>query len=142
VTLKGMANGSLSGVPQTTPSQLALVVRALGGRWRAGRGGASNIVMPLHGGGGSLLGRTAIRRLVTIVDASDVQEPASGVRGWLEKRQARRSALLVVPDRAAGVAMALRWSISPERFRIASSFDPRAASLSAAGRRRPWYSRR
>jgi hypothetical protein len=137
-----MASGSLSGVPQAAPDQLELLIRALGVRWRTGRGGGTNIVMPLHGGAASLLGRGANRRLVTIVDESDVGEPAAGIRGWLEKRQARRSALLVVPDRAAGVAMALRWGISPERFRIASSFDPKATNLSAARSRRPWHSRR
>ena len=122
------------------PFQLALLVRALAGRWQAGRDGGAAMVMPLSGGGASLLGAKASRRLITMVDEADVHRPAFGIRGWLEKRQARRSALLVVPDRAAGVALALRWRISPERFRIAASYDVKAANLSAAGRRRPWHS--
>jgi hypothetical protein len=62
--------------------------------------------------------------------------------GWLERMQARRSAVLVVPDRPAGVAIALRWRLSPERFRLAGDFDVEdpERTLPQVNRRRPWHS--
>jgi len=100
-------------------------------------------VLSLEGGAGALVARSASQRLITTLSAADVGRPSVGIVGWLERRQARRSRLLVVPDRASGVAIALRWGISPERFRLAGSFERevRETALSASGRRRPWHSR-
>lgn len=117
--------------------------QALSTRRKVGRAQGGNLVVPLRGGSAALVGRSGSRRLITTVTASDVENPGRGIVAWLEKTQARRSALIVVPDRPSGVAIALRWGISPERFRLAESFDPGSpdAGLRAASGRRPWHSR-
>jgi len=104
--------------------------------------GGDPIVVALRGGSGAFVRRSVARRLVTTVDASDAGSPSSGIAGWLERRQARRSAVLVVPDRATGVAIALRWHLDPQRFRLAGGFDLAAtkAALNVSGTR-PWHSR-
>jgi hypothetical protein len=116
---------------------------ALRTRWRVGSRGTENVVLPLSGGSGAFLTRSAGRRLVTTATRPDAEASGRGVLGWLEKRQARRSAFLVVPDRATGVAIALRWGISPERLRLAepdqasSTLDSTSGPDAAA----PWHSR-
>jgi hypothetical protein len=133
----------MDGESARPPSGLVALRTALGGRARLSGGSGSNLVVPLRGGAAALLGPAASRRLITTVTEDDVHRPVTGITAWLEKRQARRSALLVVPDRPTGVAIALRWKISPERFRLASSFqgEVRETAVSASGARRPWHSR-
>lgn len=116
---------------------------AIANRRRIGKGASENLMLPLHGGSGAFVKSSASRRLVTIVTRADAEAPPGGIEGWLEKRQARRSALLVVPDRPSGVAIALRWRLSPERFRLAADFDVAATDLvlSETTKRRPWHSR-
>lgn len=84
--------------------------------------------------------RSAARRLVTTVDQSEAGATSKGFAGWLERRQARRSAILVVPDRATGVALALRWRLDPQRFRLAEGFDVTRIGLIGATAR-PWHSK-
>jgi len=83
-----------------------------------------SVMVELRGGRGALVNRAAAKRLATTIAREDAAAPSGGVTGWLERRQARRSALLVVPDRPTGVAVALRWRLDPQRFRLASEFDP------------------
>lgn len=125
------------------PSRAGGLMGALGIRRRTGPDARATVVLPLRGGQGAFVRRSASRRLVTIVTKADAEVAPGGVEGWLEKRQARRSALLVVPDRPSGVAIALRWRLSPERFRLAADYDRAAGTLDAAqtAKRRPWYSR-
>lgn len=132
---------TMAAISRAPSGPLGALRRALGVRAQ-GRTGRPAIVMPLRGGSAALIGRSDCRRLITTVTEEDIENPAPGIAGWLEKRQARRSALLVVPDRAAGVAIALRWGISPERFRLASSFEGAGGGeLLATAARRPWHSR-
>ncbi len=130
--------------PEVSRDHIRSLMLALSSRNRIGKGVGANWILPLHGGAGALLKRSASLRLVTIVTQADVDVPVGSVAGWLERRQARRSALLVVPDRPCGVAIALRWGLDPERFRLAEDFEravPESPIL-RTGKGRPWHSRR
>jgi hypothetical protein len=118
-------------------------MRALGDRRRLGGRGERSVVLPLRGGAGALVKRSVSRRLVSIADHTDVEAPAGGLAGRLERLQARRSAIVVVPDRPSGVAIALRWGLNPEHLRLAGDFEATAVDPGSAGssRRRPWHSR-
>jgi hypothetical protein len=121
---------------------MGAITRALESRKAIGDGAGANVVLPLHGGAGALVTRSAGRRLVSVATRADAESPSLGMVGWLERMQARRSAVLVVPDRPAGVAIALRWRLSPERFRLAGDFDlaDPERTLPQVSRRRPWHS--
>ncbi len=123
---------------------LRALIQAVGIRRKIGDGLASSPVLPLRGGSGALLKHSAYRRLVTVVDRADVDAPSGGIAGWLERRQARRSARLVVPDRPTGVAIALKWGLNPERIRLSDDFEVKGAASAAAheGEVKPWYSGR
>lgn len=118
-------------------------MRALTSRRQIGKGAGKSVVLPLQGGAGALVKRSASRRLVSIASRADAEAPARGLAGRLERMQARRSAILVVPDRPSGVAIALRWGLNPERLRLAGDFEASAGDHAALGtsRRRPWHSR-
>jgi hypothetical protein len=119
------------------------LVGALRIRWKVGAGGAANIVLPLQGGAGAFLTRSAARRLVTTTTLTDTGAPTPGLAGRLERRQARRSAVLVVPDRPSGVAIALRWGLNPERLRLAGPEGSAGLdSISVPGGSTRWHSRR
>jgi hypothetical protein len=122
--------------------QVGLLMRALAGSRKLGDREGASLVVPLHGGAAAFVSRFAGRRLITTMTAADAETPSHGVAGWLERRQAHRSAVLVAPDRASGVTVALRWGLSPERFRLAEDFSNEEALKLAAGRDRPWHSRR
>ena len=122
-------------------AQIEALRRALSSRQRIGKGDKANIILPLQGGAGALVKRSAGRRLVTIASDADVHGSARGLTGWLERRQARRSAILVVPDRPSGVALALKWGLNPERLRLSGDFDVSAGGNPGSSRRRPWHSR-
>lgn len=119
------------------------MLQAVSSRRKVGKSLDRGLVLPLHGGSGALLSRAASRKLITTVSSGDVDGGSGGIAGWLERRQARRSALLVVPDRPSGVAIALRLGLSPERLRLAGDFD--ISSSGGAGSepatRRPWHSK-
>jgi hypothetical protein len=122
--------------------QVGLLIRALATSRKLGDGDGASLVVPLRGGAGAFIKRSARRRLITTLTAADAEAPSRGVAGWLERMQAHRSAVLVAPDRATGVAVALRWGLSPERFRLAEDFSSEEGARLAAGRERPWHSRR
>jgi hypothetical protein len=119
------------------------LMHALRRRRQAGADGESTVVLPLRGGAGALVKRSVSRRLVSIADHADAEAPAAGLAGRLERLQARRSAIVVVPDRPSGVAIALRWGLNPERMRLAGDFEITAVDPASVGsrRRRPWHSR-
>ena len=121
---------------------MGAITQALASRKAIGDGAGLSVVLPLHGGAGALVTRSAGRRLVTVATRADAESPSPGVGGWLERMQARRSAVLVVPDRPSGVAIALRWRLSPERFRLAGDFDVAdpERDLTQVSSRRPWHS--
>jgi hypothetical protein len=123
---------------------MGAITRALKSRKAIGDGAGADVVLPLLGGLGALVRGSASRRLITVATRADADSPSDGVDGWLERMQARRSAVLVVPDRPAGVAIALRWKLSPERFRLAEDFDVAdpERTLPQLRRRRPWHSSR
>jgi len=79
------------------------------------------------------------RRLVSTATAEDAAAPSPGIAGWLERIQASRSALLVVPDRPTGVTIALRWGLSPEKLRLEDEFEIGSRGAGLAGR--PWHAR-
>jgi hypothetical protein len=95
--------------------------------------------MPLRGGAGALLSGRTTRRLVSTLSPADGEGSSPGLAGWLEHVQAWRSAVLVVPERAIGVSVALRWGLTPEKFRLENEFR---ASTWGADPERPWHSRR
>jgi hypothetical protein len=97
----------------------------------------SDVVLPLRGGSGALLRRRSSRRLISTLTRDDVESRRGGLVGWLERIQAWRSVLLVVPDRPTGVAIALRWRLSPEKFRL----EDESGGWSRTGVARPWHSR-
>lgn len=122
--------------------EVGLVMRALAGRWRLDDREGASLVVPLRGGSAAFVSRSAARRLITTLTPADAEAPSLGAAGWLERRQARRSAVLVAPDRATGVAVALRWGLSPERFRMAGDFSSEEGANLAEGQTTPWHSRR
>lgn len=123
-------------------AQINALMRALSSRQRIGNGSGNRVILPLQGGAGALVKRSASHRLVTVASDADVHGQARGVTGWLERMQARRSAILVVPDRPSGVALALRWGLNPERLRLAGDFDVSRPDVAlGSDRRRPWHSR-
>ena len=124
-------------------AQIDALMRALSCRRRIGQGAGSSVILPLEGGAGALVRRAAGQRLVTVANQADIDRDASGLTGWLERMQARRSAILVVPDRPSGVALALKWRLNPERLRLAGDFDAAKSEhvMLGSSRRRPWHSR-
>ncbi len=117
-------------------------MRAVQVRLSARQDGASPLVMPLRGGSGALLPRRLTRRLISTATAHDAAAPSLGLAGLLERIQAKRSALLMVPDRPAGVTIALRWGLSPEKLRledglVSGSQDPAATGMAT----QPWHAR-
>lgn len=99
------------------------------------------VVARVSGGAASLV---AFRPVVTILEGRP-QHTGSRLRSWLERRQARRSALLYAADRETAVAYALPWRLDLARIRLAelASLSPQVIEheLRAAGRgRRSWHS--
>ena len=113
--------------------------------WRLRRGTSRRpkdaLVLPLEGGAGALVRRGDAARLVTTI-ARNAPPPSSRVIRWLERVQARRSALLVVPDRATGVAVALRWRLDPQRFRVADRLEPPSGRIEdGMHQAAPWHAK-
>lgn len=121
----------------------ALRMRRLAERSRA------PITLPVAGGAGALLTSAASGRLTSVLDPGALTAPGSVMRRWLERRQARRSAVLVVPDRAAGMRFAGLWRLDLSRIRVARPDQPPPAGLetdvgartSSRTRARPWHAR-
>ena len=119
------------------------LARALRMRRQTRADAGSEIVVPLRGGSAALLPKRFMRRLVTSATRIDGERPSPGITGLLERLQARRSSLLLVPDRPTGVAIALRWRISPEKFRLENDYrvgHPQRG-VETDGVARPWHAR-
>jgi hypothetical protein len=106
------------------------------------------MVLPVARGAGALLSRRDCRRLVSLVDPAAVDPGRRGSRGWLERRQARRSALLLVPDRATAMHLAARWHVDLARVNLAPDLaHPPEELIDRVGscggrtsrRAKPWY---
>jgi hypothetical protein len=123
--------------------------RALALRHTLTRGDAA-LVIPVAGGRAALLRRRDLHRLASILDPSRVDLERRGVRSWLERRQARRSELLLVPDRATAMRLAASWHVDLARVHVAADLahPPRRLIEGICGpggrrstRARPWYAR-
>ncbi len=110
--------------------------------------GDAPVVLPVAGGAGGLLDRVGYTRLASVLDPATVARSRRGAGAWLERRQARRSAVTFVPDRATAIEFAGRWGLDLARVRLAPDLtDPPAEvveSLCGAARYgrnspRPWY---
>src|ERR1700736_1381212 len=118
--------------------QVGLLMRALASSRKLGDVDGASLVVPLRGGAAAFVSRSAGRQLITTLTVAEAETPSRGVAGWLERRQARRSAVLVAPDRASGVAVALRWGLSPERFRLAEDFSSEEGARLGGGPEGAW----
>jgi len=105
------------------------------------------LVLPLAGGAGALLGLRR-RHLASLLDPSQVDPARGGVRGWLERRQARLSQLILVPDRATAMRFAACWRLDLARVCLAPDLTspPRETIEEACGRcadravrAKPWH---
>lgn len=72
----------------------------------------------LAGGSAALVGGAVAARLVTVIEPGARVPRKGSVRWWLERRQARRSALIVAADRPTAVAFALSMKLDLSRIRI------------------------
>lgn len=122
--------------------------RAVAFRLSATASGHDPLVVPVAGGSAGLLSGSVSRRLVSLLDPEAVHLGRGWPRSWLERRQARRSALLLVPDRATGIRFAGRWRLDLARVRAVPDLHSpprdlieRCLAESAARRRRPrsWH---
>jgi len=122
--------------------------RAVAFRLSATASGHDPLVVPVAGGSAGLLSGSVSRRLVSLLDPGAVHPGRGGLRAWLERRQARRSALLLVPDRATGIRFAGRWRLDLARVRAVPDLEnpPRdlierclAESEARARRPRSWH---
>lgn len=102
------------------------------------------VVVPLQGGSGAMLGRA---RLVSLLTSPADGGTGGRLRRWLERRQARRSLLLLAAERQVAVTCARRWRLDLARIRLVPDLDLRldailTAELRRIGERggRPWHS--
>ena len=98
-------------------------------RGRLREAGPEIVLAGLTGGPASLVDGTVVSRLVTVLDRAANVPSRWSVRWWLEWRQARRSALIVAPDRPTAVAAALRLKLDLSRIRIDN--DPTSVEAQA-----------
>jgi len=105
------------------------------------------VLAPIRGGAAGLLGPDQRARLISLLTGTP-DDGASRLRSWLERRQARQSALLVAPDRNTAVAFALRWGLDLSRIRVVASLDTLSAEqltrdLTLSATKEPaWHSTR
>lgn len=125
----------------------ALVVHALRERLRLGDVTSGVVIADLAGGPAALLPAHTQAHLISVLHSGDVAGPRWSVRAWLECRQARRSSLLVAPDRPTAVAYALRMKLDLARIRIEPDLGSKAALTrlmremdSVKTRARAWHS--
>src|SRR5690348_14060927 len=100
--------------------------------------GPEMVLAGLSGGRASLVTGSVAARLVTVLDPAAHVPPRWSLRWWLEWRQARRSALVVAPDRPTAVTAALRLKLDLTRIRI----EPEVKSNEAQARLRRELSNR
>jgi hypothetical protein len=105
------------------------------------------LVLAVAGGAGALLTTRGCRGLVSVLDPRAVTS-RDWLRAWLERRQAGRSALLLVPDRATGMRFAGRWRLNLARIRTVPDLDHPPVELvrrwlgdmsASAAAGRPWH---
>jgi hypothetical protein len=127
----------------------ACVRRALALRFSAAASDDRPLVLPVGGGAAGLLGAQRRRRLVSLLDPRGLQPGGHGLRAWLERRQARHSALILVPDRATGMHFTGRWGLDLARIRAVPDLSKPPAELiqrclgdsaSRSGPQKPWHS--
>ena len=112
-------------VPETRSGLVHALRRALRMRGVADRTPGA-LVLPVAGGVGGLLHATAYARLASLLDPAALASDSSRLQQRLERRQARHSALLLVPDRATGMRFAGLWRLDLARIRVADlSHTPR-----------------
>jgi len=105
------------------------------------------LTVPVAGGTGGLLRAATYERLASLLDPAAVTAEGHSLRRWLERRQARRSAVVLVPDRATGMRFAGLWRLDLSRIRVADLEHPSSELISrvlaATERRRresrPWH---
>lgn len=112
--------------------------------------GDQPLVAPVAGGVGALLRRRDRRRLASVLDPAAVQASKWSLNAWLERRQARCSTLLLLPDRATAMRLARSWRLDLARVRLAPDLAHPSPELIASicnprerhvARSRPWYAR-
>lgn len=122
--------------------------RALDWRRSAAARGNGPLVVPVARGRAGLVSARDRRQLVSLLDPAAVDVGRGGLRGWLERRQARRSELLLVPDRDTGMRFAGRWRLDLARIRAIPDLGNPPAELiqrclgdaaSRRGRPKPWH---
>ena len=110
--------------------------------------GDGPLILPVAGGVGALLGRRDCGRLVSLLDPAGVDPGRQLPQGWRERRQVRRSALLLVADRAAALRLAAECHVDLARVQLTPdpTSPPRALidricgpSGRTAVRSKPWY---
>lgn len=94
-----------------------MILFALRERDRLSRVG-DEVWATLSGGPAALVGGGVATRLVTVIEPGARVPRKGSVRWWLERRQARRSALIVAADRPTAVAFALSMKLDLSRIRI------------------------
>lgn len=82
------------------------------------------LLLPVAGGAGGLLAADEFDRLASLLDPNAVVPDGHSMRHHLERRQARRSALLFVPDRATGMRFAGLWRLDLSRIRVVDVEHP------------------
>jgi hypothetical protein len=105
-------------------------------------------MLPVDGGRGAFLSRSSSHRLVTVLDPAAALQRRPALRRWLERRQARRSAIVLAPDRATGVRAAQAWDLDLARIRVGDSGDGATVSSLCeelrrlSRRQRQWHERK
>jgi hypothetical protein len=117
-------------------------------RFSARRDEDRPLVIPVAGGVGALLSRRRCRHLASLLDPADVDPHRRGLIGWLERRQTRRSKLVLVPDRATAMRFTACWRLDLARVRLAPDLasPPREVieetcgdGVGQRGRQKPWH---
>lgn len=113
----------------TPDTELGCLRRALATRATRAPSPGHPLVLPVAGGAGALMTARGCRGLVSVLDPHAIAS-RRGLRAWLERRQARRSALLLVADRDTGMRFAGRWRLDLSRVRTTPDIDhPPAETL-------------
>jgi GT2 family glycosyltransferase len=104
--------------------------------------------VPLVGGCGGLIAAADQRRLVSLLRAGDKAGEGGLLVRRMERRQARRSELVLVSDRATGVSAAMRWGIPLDRIGLLRSDEElspsglaRRLELASFARKGAWHRR-
>src|SRR5260370_42338824 len=96
----------------------SLLQHALSERGRLREARPEMVLAGLRGGRASLVTGTVAARLVTVLDPGPAVPPRWSLRWGRVWCQARRSALVVAPQRPPGVAAALRLTRGPRRITV------------------------